>query len=591
MNPRVRRGRQIASAAILVLCAAAAHAEAAGEYRTVEVESLRITVDSEWVPAAGPGYLPVRWDITNLGDDRLIEIVGNGSRALMHSRRYRQSQPVVRQRVRLGAGDRVRFTMNVPASGDSNGVGFNIREQDRTIQTLGFVNTNRLAGISALIVAAPNGTYAAAAPAWVRPMSYAYGAVTAAPAAPATHSAAPPLDLVLEPARLPGSWLGYTSVQALVIGPREWEIMEAAQRGAVLTWVACGGSLVLVDAALDTLFPDPQQRPAVSGNVAEHFFGRIHLFTSAEIDRAGLADTLSAMDKAVRDPAWALPIQTVSFPGGFRLPIPGVSVVPAGAYLTLLVLFTVLIGPVNQVLLRRRGQQTLIVLTTPLIAGAFIVLLGAYVAIVEGFSVRGRAVSLTLLDQPASQAVTRATASIYAAGRAPSAGLRFGRDVAVVPTPPADAPPVSEVLDLSETQQYASGFLRARTPTNFETLEHRAARERLTFSRQNGRLRVSNGLGSTVTRLHVRHGGRIYELSDVLAPGGASLLQESPAPAGSPLLGGDAAVAHLAPIAASLPDGAYLALLERSPFWSGGTPDIDEHSSLHLVLGRPGPLP
>ena len=53
---------------------------AAGEFRTVEVESLKIEIDSEWAVRTAPGYLPVRFDITNLGEARVIEIVGQGTR-------------------------------------------------------------------------------------------------------------------------------------------------------------------------------------------------------------------------------------------------------------------------------------------------------------------------------------------------------------------------------------------------------------------------------------------------------------------------------------------------------------------------------
>ena len=35
-------------------------ARASGEYRTVEAESLRITIDSEWGSRTAPGSLPVR---------------------------------------------------------------------------------------------------------------------------------------------------------------------------------------------------------------------------------------------------------------------------------------------------------------------------------------------------------------------------------------------------------------------------------------------------------------------------------------------------------------------------------------------------
>ena len=43
-------------------------------------ESLKIDVDAEWAFENAPGYLPVRFDITNSGDNRVIEIVGEGQR-------------------------------------------------------------------------------------------------------------------------------------------------------------------------------------------------------------------------------------------------------------------------------------------------------------------------------------------------------------------------------------------------------------------------------------------------------------------------------------------------------------------------------
>jgi hypothetical protein len=265
--------------------------------------------------------------------------------------------------------------------------------------------------------------------------------------------------------------------------------------------------------------------------------------------------------------------------------------IPAGAYLTLLALFAILIGPVNQFLLRKRRQQALIVLTTPIIAAVFIVLLGGYVALVEGFAIRGRVTSLTLLDQTAAEAVTRASVSVYASGRAPSGGLRFARDVAVFATPLDTVQPSPEALDLSETQQFTSGFVRARTPTNFETIVARTARERLTFRRDGSELRVSNGLGGTVTRLLVRHGDRTYQLSDALPEGASAPLHVSTAAPQTLRAGGDLVLARFDPMLANLPDGSYVAVLDRSPFWDGGTPDIEERNSFHLVRGRAGALP
>jgi hypothetical protein len=138
----------------------------------------------------------------------------------------------------------------------------------------------------------------------------------------------------------------------------------------------------------------------VDGRAAGYFFGQIHLLTSDAITAAGLDAVITALPSR-GDPHWVLPVNRAldwnqAFDRGFRLPIPGVGGVPARAYLFILVLFSVLIGPVNYLLLRRRRQQALIVLTAPLISAAFILLLVGYVVAGEGFAVHGRAVTLTM---------------------------------------------------------------------------------------------------------------------------------------------------------------------------------------------------
>ena len=574
-------------AAMVLLLVAATRADAAGDYKTLEQAQLRIIVDTEWLPQASPGYLPVRWDITNLGDDRTIEIVGNGSHG-SRARGYRSSRASVTQRLQMRRGDRVRFTMNVPAGGDTNNMQFVIREDDRTIQA-GFIASSRLGDQSVLIVSAPNGAYAGLAAGWLRPATY--GRRFGGPPPPPVPSG-PKADLILEPARLPTSWLAYTSAQAVVIGAREWDALDAAQRQALLTWTACGGDLILVDAPLDTLFPDAQRRPAVAGRIASYFFGKVHLIPSSEIESSGFDAMLTAVDAAPPQPWWQLPAAPISATlaaGGFRLPVAGVNAIPARTYVSILALFAVLIGPVNHIVLRRRRQHALVVLTTPLIAALFIVVLAGWVVVVEGFGVHGRVVSFTQLDQAGGQAATRAAISLYAAGRAPSGGLRFARDVAVFSTPLDTAPLPGETLDLSELQQYTSGFLQARTPTNFETLGYRAARERLVFSREGAQVRVSNGLGSTVIKLRFRDGDRFYALGEPLSGGANAVLRETTSNGRELLASGDAVLSVFDDVVTKLQDQAYLAVIDRSPFVEAGVRDIDERSSFHLVLGYLNP--
>jgi hypothetical protein len=584
---------------LLCVCIAlfgAVSAQAAGEYRTIDVESLKITIDSVWAPRAAPGYLPVRFEIANLGEARVIEIVGQGSRWFRGVRGMQQGGISIRQTVRLARGDRVRLTIPVPISGDSENIRFEIREDGRTLERLNFNSFQSgmvPVNASALIVADLGSAFGQAAATWSRPIPGSAGPAGRTVPSGGTRLPAP-LDFVLEPARLPANWLGFTSLRAVVIGPKEWEQLNAAQKDALLTWTACGGDLVFVDGNISALFPAGQNPPGGGADlpVAGYFFGRIHMPTSASVGAAGLADVLSATQK-LQDVNWALPVNGAPdwakiAARGFRLPIPGVDGVPARAYLSILIVFALWIGPLNYWLLWRKQRQVLLVLTVPLISAIFIVLLAVYVLAGEGLGVRGRAVTFTMLDQVRKQASTRATVSLYAAGMTPAGGLRFARDMAVFPTgPEGSGSREQQTLDLTDAQRFSAGVIQARSPTNLEEIGFRPARERLSFSREAGGISVVNGLGATIAALVYRDGDKIYNLARPLAAGSREVLNIGSldaltlVPSGMPL---STRFLHLIE---NQPRGSYLAVLERSPFWDPGVSGISERGSFHLVIGWP----
>ncbi len=191
MNTRGTRRRGQWQYSLLLLLWASVSLGAAGEYRTVDVESLKIEIDSEWAVRTTPGYLPVRFDITNLGEARVIEIVAHGQR-FFRSARTMQGGIEVRQAVRMARGDRVKLTIPVPVVADSESIRFEILEDGRVLERFnytGFTSGSMPGDASALIVAdraTPFGTMAAA---WLRPMGppssgfYASGTVLAGPTA------------------------------------------------------------------------------------------------------------------------------------------------------------------------------------------------------------------------------------------------------------------------------------------------------------------------------------------------------------------------------------------------------------------------
>jgi hypothetical protein len=603
---------------MLLACLALAVASpSAREYRTVEVESLRLTIDSDWVMRSAPGYAPVRLDITNLGGARVIEIVGQGSR-IFRPPRGGQGTTYLSQRVRLAPGDRVRLTIPVPVFADSEYIRFELREEGRTLERFNSTGLQSRVGAgdaSVLLVAKAGSVFDPTADALARPApsratsivrSSSGGTVTVtstpAPTSAPSTRAGPMLDLVLEPERLPTNWLGFTSVRAVAIGTAEWQELTDGQRAALLAWTAGGGDLIVADGDLGALVPDARREVATTPDrtVARHFFGRVHVMSSAALASAGIADVLKAIDaERMPDTFWSLPANAAPDWGalegrGFRLRIPGVEGIPARIYLGILLLFTLLIGPANYLFLRRRRQLVLLVLTVPAIAAVFIALLAGYAVVGEGFGVRGRAVTFTMLDQATRQAATRATVSMYAAGMTPG-GLRIPRDVALYPIGP-EGSGVRErlVLDMTDAQHFTGGVLAARSPANIEQVAVRAARERLTFTREAGGLAVTNGLDAPIRFLRYRDGDVLYELDAALAPGAQQQMKRLVAASAPP----DSSVGHRLPASLELPAkflplvehqeaGSYIAILERSPFWEPGVEDLVERDSVHVLLGWP----
>jgi len=558
----------------------------AGEYRTVDFESLHVTLDSEWSNQTAPGYWPVRLDITNLGDDRVIEVYGHGDRWW---RSGETGNSEIRQTVRLKRGDHQRFTVSVPIFGDNDSIIFQIRERGRTLQSFtyaGFQSNKSLDETAALIVADPASTLGAQAPSWVRSVP-----VTSAYRMPAAASISSKLDFILDPQRLPTEWLGFTSVRAVFIGTKELSQLSSVQKEALLTWTACGGDLVFVDGDLNSLLPDTESRPAglaTAGDDSIHYyFGHIRFVSSTDIRARGLADILSTLrdvDDSIRTlPANRAPDWLYGTDHGFRLPIPGVAGVPVRSYMAILVVFSVLIGPVNYILVWRKRRQVLFVLTAPLISMVFIAVLAGYALFGEGIGIKGRAQSFTLLDQTTKRAATRASLSLYAAGMTPRNGLSFPKTTAIFPTG-ADGRGSRdpEVIDLTESQQFSAGIVRARTASNFEEISFRPARERLNFSRSGENITVVNALGSDVTQLSYRTGGVVYTLTGTLRDGEQATMHSGRS------FNSNTLPAKFKSIADHQQDGTYLAFLQHSPFLETGAPSVEERGSFHLVLGYTG---
>ena len=162
-------------------------------------------------------------------------------------------------------------------------------------------------------------------------------------------------------------------------------------------------------------------------------------------------------------------------------------------------------------------------LTIPASAALVTVLLFGYAIVADGLGTRVRARSVTHLDQRRGHAACWARLSYYA-GVAPSGGLTFSDDVAVLPfvfDPVSQSGwrSVEQAMSWDEDQHFKRGWLASRTPTQYLTLRSRPSKLRLAIDdtrRASDELVIENLLDAPIEQLAVRTAdGKYYWATDV----------------------------------------------------------------------------
>jgi hypothetical protein len=198
--------------------------------------------------------------------------------------------------------------------------------------------------------------------------------------------------------------------------------------------------------------------------------------------------------------------------------VPGVDSVPVAAFLILITIFTVVIGPVNFVYLRRRGQLYLLVVTVPVIAMVTSAAMLGYAAFSHGFGIKSHTRSITFLDQGNESAVTMARVALFA-GMAPST-LEFSRDTAVYPAWPHGSGFGSGTADWTDRQVLGNGWIKTRTRAQMQTVRRFPLRGRISVGSPDdqGQVTVDNGLEWDLRYLYVcDQAGRRYLAQDISA--------------------------------------------------------------------------
>ena len=397
------------------------------------------------------------------------------------------------------------------------------------------------------------------------------------------------------------NWLSYSCFDGLILTADDMADAPGPVREAIRRYVECGGALVITGSDRIPNGWRASQIQMVEG--MKEFavgFGCMVLYPETNLKQL----TVPALEVFWR--IWTathIPWRGLENSGDANKQFPVIESVnvPVRGMFFFLLGFSLLIGPINLIILSRMKRRIWTLWTVPCVSAITCATIFTYFLLAEGVTPTSRVESVTLLDEQSRHAVTLARTAVYCP-LTPAEGLRFGHETEVTPM-------VSRRnwgkgsfrrIDWTRDQHLSGGWVTARVPMHFRIRKSEIRRERLRVSFENGgRPSVVNGFGEKIGRAVLADSsGRLYECRDVAAGSRSELTPlETPTHLSTNRLdflrgiyqGSHKWTQTLSAItnepSAFMAPGMYIAVLEGTPFAESGLQGNVDLKAKSVVLG------
>jgi len=585
-----RRAARLVLALVAVLASSAL--AVAGVQQTVEVEGVLCSGSYEGPRLLNHGYFAVTVELWNPTDHDVV--------VAFQAEQEWGGQDIVRKRVQLAAGERYSFEPLLRA-----------RVGSRNVYELSF----RVDGESGEIALGPEewpsgGEFCV--------MFYSSNMISAGSAERWSEVWTRRAGLgVIQVggakfSALSEQWMAYSSFETVVVSTDDG-LPAPAQLDALLAWCRAGGRLVLCGASPASELADRPQdlkwlRPAHAvpthllwGDDPTFYFGMGTLTLVSSDEWAG-----QVMEEGSTEPPRVLGAATSSYyrpwcPGGLNESttrmqyveglLGGFGDLPLRGLVLLLVVFALLMGPVNFMWVKKTRRPTLLLLTVPGISLVTSVLLIVFGILWQGLDVKVVTHSYTVLDQIDHIATTAEVRRIFA-GASPGEGLRPESGTGIFTQSRAWRRMGNTggifTQDLDDGRLLGGEFLPVRKPATQLILSDHTSRLRLDVTSDGDRTDVANALGAPIERLLLRDvEGRYHHLVGQLDAGssrelthGASLQQRKD---WGPTL--ELFRKRNAGRKFTIPPGSYLARVDAPDLRDSCGVDVTQISGDHYVFG------
>jgi len=348
--------------------------------------------------------------------------------------------------------------------------------------------------------------------------------------------------------QLAEEWAAYSCYEWVVLSLDEG-MPPKAKLDALFAWVRTGGRLViggadpravLRDRPADAQWftADYKVRPQGPDKYdAFHFgFGSVVLVPAPQLPDELMENTRMRRPEALvaisvyQGRTWTPGSESTGESGTDRVrdSLVGFGELPLRGLMVLLVVFALVMGPVNFWWVKRSRKPMLLLVTVPAISIVTSVGLALFGIFSQGLDIKASTRSYTFLDQPNRTATTAEVRRLFA-GSSPGAGLRPEAGTMVFPAQGEDESGFRRgqifTQDLTQGRVLGGDYIPVRKPTMQLILSDRSTRLRLDVTALGEQVEVANALGGTVERLMLRDLiGEYHQLNGTLAAGSTQRL-------------------------------------------------------------------
>jgi hypothetical protein len=324
------------------------------------------------------------------------------------------------------------------------------------------------------------------------------------------------------------NWLAYTAYDGIVITAEEMNSLPANAADAIMKYVRCGGSLLILGKA--NIKPIYIKNIEVSDPLLFCYidFG-VCVLNELKNPWSWSKDTWDMLDsRAWKQTAPELMRYREIAAENDEFKIVESLAVPIRGLFSFVLVFAIIIGPVNLFVLHKMNKRIWMLWTVPVISIVTSIAVFAYCLLSEGLDSNSRIRSITILNQNTATATTLGIEAFYCP-LTPRGGLKFENETEVTPIgidPYGYRSNRNRTVDWTECQNWNRGWVIGRVPAHFLMRKNQTCSQSISITDSNQGPVAKNFFENTISILwYADKDGKIYSTKNIAPLAKAALGQ------------------------------------------------------------------